>query len=106
MTYSGPVIADITRTQGDRDPPETFTWPGDLTGHTAHLVIVSSTGAAIDTIEGDVTAGATSTIEFPITSAAVASAFVGSYSVIFDKDSPALKSTRQAGDWIVVDYAG
>ena len=28
------------------------------------------------------------------------------YAVIIDKDTPTLRQTYEAGDWIVIDYAG
>lgn len=103
---STPTTEDITRVQGDREPPETFTWPSDLTGHTAHLLIVTSARTTVDTIAGTVTPAATSSIEFAITAAAVATAGTYSYAVIFDMATAALKRTVQTGDWIVTDYPG
>lgn len=103
---STPTIEDITRVQGDREPAETFTWPSDLTGHTADLLIVDGTGTTVDTLSGTVTAGATSSIEFAISAAAVATAGTYSYAVIFDLATASLKRTVQTGDWIVTDYPG
>ena len=80
--------------------------PSDLTGHTAHLLIVTSAGTTVDTIAGTVTPAATSSIEFAITSAAVATAGTYSYAVIFDMATASLKRTVQTGDWIVTDYPG
>lgn len=103
---STPTVEDITRVQGDREPPETFTWPSDLTGHTAHLLIVDSEGTTVDTIAGDIAPAATSEIEFAITAAAVATAGTYSYSIIFDMATASLKRTVQTGDWIVTDLPG
>jgi len=103
------IVADIRRIKGDRAPSETYTFPADLTGHTAHLVIGLADGTAVTTIAGVVTSGTTSTVEFALDAASVATAYaVGEarYAVIIDKDTPALRQTYEAGDWIVIDYAG
>lgn len=106
MSYTGPSIRDIYRAKGFRSPAETYTYPADLTGHTAHLVIEDADGAAVTTIAGDVTEGATSTIEFALDAASVATAGTYSYTVILDKDTATLAQPIEAGDWIVTDYAG
>lgn len=104
--YTGPNVRKIHRAKGFRSPSETYTYPADLTGHTAHLVIEDSTGANVATIAGTVAAAAVSTITIALDAASVATAGTFSYSLILDKDSPTLAEAIEVGDWIVTDYAG
>ena len=104
--YTGPNIRDIHRAKGFRFPPETYTYPADLTGHTAHLVIEDADGVAVTTIAADITEGATSEVSFALDAASVATAGTFSYTVILDKDTATLADPIEAGDWIVTDYAG
>lgn len=109
MSYDGPAEEDITRAKGDRAPDETYTFPADLTGHTAHLVIELADGTAITTLTGVVVGGATSTITFVLDAASVATEYAAGaarYALIIDKDTPTLRQTYEAGDWIVKDFAG
>jgi hypothetical protein len=111
MSNIGPTVIDRPRVKGDPAPVETFTYAGDLTGHTATLVVAAIDGGDDVEIEGDVTYDAgtgLSTMAFDPHDdlASVDTAGTFDYSVITDKTSTTLRRTVIVGDWIVVDYAG
>lgn len=111
MTTHLPIVADITRVRAEVYPDVYVEAGADLTGHTAHLVVIDEDGDEIDRVAGVVTvlSADSSTITFTPSAAMVATTYAAAtatYSVILDIASEAARRTIATGDWIVADYPG